>query len=117
LVDRHPGFENYLEAQLMLGLALMRDGRAANGIAPLKNYVATMGTREDGFRARLALARAYLATSKFHEALLAAIEVLDAAAAGRLTADLAYEAMILKTKAHLGLGQDTKADRTLSSAG
>lgn len=113
LLDRYPGNTGYLEAHRLLGRALMQLGRYNEAVTPLKAYISAAGDRELGLRTRLWLGDDELHLSKPNEAYLLALEVEKAT---EKTSPLLYaESQFLKSRALIGLNQDTRAVRVLDS--
>jgi tetratricopeptide (TPR) repeat protein len=113
LVDRYPGHTGYLEAHRYLGRSLQLLGKPALALRPLQDYIGATSDREQSLRARLWLGEAYLELSKPNEAYLSAVEIEKASE--KSGPELHAEALFLKTRALMKLGQDKRAKQVLDS--
>lgn len=113
LLDRYPGTSFRDEVLALYGVTLNRLDRSQDAISPLTQFIENNGTKNDGYRARLELGRAYLNTGKFHEAALVAVEISEAPRA--LPGGLKLDGLLLKAQAQFSLGRDLATLRTLDS--
>ncbi len=113
LVARYPGYPGFIESRLLLGKALLQQGRPKDAQPYLKDYIQDQGTSAEAIRARLLLIRTRLALGEYNEALLGAIEVSRWV---NNKPELLAETLLLKARAQIGLKQDMRAESTLDSA-
>ncbi|HTL12550.1 MAG TPA: tetratricopeptide repeat protein [Bdellovibrionota bacterium] len=117
LADRHGGFGKDVEVRGLLGQSLLRLGRFAEAIAPLRGYLEAqtkLGTEAQ--HTRLTLARAYIGAGKYTEALLSCREALDARRPPGGQPAVGTEALMLQGKAQLGLHKTDRAELAAASA-
>ncbi len=116
-VERYPSHPLNAEARLTLGLCLSELNRWREAEAQLNAAAPRLGKTTAGVKARIALARAYLARSKQHEALLSAKEAESGSKADDPAyADYKTEALLVKAQAQLALGRTKDAEAALDSA-
>jgi hypothetical protein len=117
LVARYPGYPGFIEAHRMLARAYLRTGQPAKAKPLLQAYIQGQGHSRSALEARLELARAELGLKLYSEALLVSVEATKLAAkAGASAADIRAEALMLRARAQMGLGQDDRASSSVRSA-
>lgn len=115
IVDRYPGTKAYTEAHYYLGLSYLRSKEPSKALAPLKYYVQAKLDRSELILAKLALSRAYSEARKHHEGFLASEELLEMHRQQPLKSDAFGEALLLKTRALIGLAKWDDANATLDT--
>jgi tetratricopeptide (TPR) repeat protein len=116
LVDRYPGDQGYLEAHNLLGTALVRADKPKEAVPLLKDYISATGANPESAKARLLLGHAFLDLNQYEEAHLIALEIEIMEAKTKLTSDIKLEALLIKSRALLGLKHEARAINALEAA-
>lgn len=106
LVDRYPHDPRVLEAQEELGTIWLRLHEPELAIPPLKYVIEAKNQLNEGLRARLLLARAFLMLSKNDQAYLVAEEIRRSRGFSSLTSDMRGEYLLIRSWALLGKNQE-----------
>lgn len=114
-LHRYPSTQHYSEAFLLLGISYLRDQKFKEAISPLKSYVEKRGFDQEGLRARISLGNAQVKVKKYHEALLTAAEIIGTSYQKTIPFTIYLSALLLKSKAYIGLDQDFKSKRNLGA--
>jgi tetratricopeptide (TPR) repeat protein len=114
-VARYPGYPQYLEARHVLAQAYLRLHEPDKARPELKAFIQARGKSPSAVLARNELCRADLELKLYSEALLTADETVKLATASGDRAHQA-EALTLRARAQIGLGQDARATDSLASA-
>ncbi|MBI3534903.1 MAG: tetratricopeptide repeat protein [Deltaproteobacteria bacterium] len=116
IIHRYPSSPNYLKAHFYLGQAYLKTNNPTKALTPLKYFCEATGKTELGIQGKLLLSEAYLEVKKFHEAYLAAQEIIQLHKKNTFPSEFWILALIHKAQAQTNLNHDYEATLTLEQA-
>lgn len=115
LFDRYPGYPDapaYHELRLLLGRSYLELGRNGRAVTYLQSYLEGAAPGGEAQEARVYLGEAYLRMKRYEEAYLLTAELEKAPHTPRIET----HAMLLRTRALIGLGEEDQAELAVSAA-